>query len=108
MEGCKQCGLIDSWCVCEKQAAGPSPVMSDVGLASQGMAPNDDSFDFEALFNSRNWLEKALEAGGAVRTGGGMGMGVAHVDIVLEGRRYDISIKPMRSKNGSNTKITKQ
>ena len=53
-------------------------------------------YDVEAFFNMRTWLERACEAAGAVVTGGGIGMGQADIDIVLEGHHYNISIRPLR------------
>lgn len=50
--------------------------------------------DPETLFNSREWLQSAVEAKGAEMTGGGIGFGQADIDIELEGMRFNISIKP--------------
>lgn len=51
--------------------------------------------DVESMFNMRTWLEKAVTAQGAKVTGGGIGMGVADIDIELEGFGYWINIKPI-------------
>ena len=56
---------------------------------------SEDFGDPETLFNSRDWLTKAVEAQGAKFTGGGVGMGQADIDIELEGMRFNISIKPL-------------
>jgi hypothetical protein len=58
-----------------------------------------DEMDAESFLNMRDWLTKAVEAKGARRTGGGVGMGQADIDIELDGCRYNISIKPLRSKD---------
>ena len=52
--------------------------------------------DTEAFFNMRGWLQKACEAAGARKTGGGIGCGQADIDIELEGHHYNISIRPLR------------
>lgn len=52
--------------------------------------------DAEAFFNMRDWLQKACEAKGARKTGGGIGFGQADIDIELEGHHYNISIRPLR------------
>lgn len=52
--------------------------------------------DAEAFFNMRDWLQEALEAKGARKTGGGMGCGQADIDIELEGVHFNVSIKPLR------------
>ena len=51
--------------------------------------------DVDAFFNMREWLQKACEAAGAKMTGGGIGGGAADIDVVLEGHRYNISIRPL-------------
>ena len=51
--------------------------------------------DPETLLNSRDWLRSALEAKGAKINGGGMGCGQADLDIVLEGCRFNVSIRPL-------------
>jgi len=50
--------------------------------------------DPETLFNSRAWLQTALESKGAKITGGGVGCGQADLDIVLEGSKFNVSIRP--------------
>lgn len=50
--------------------------------------------DLEAAVNMRDWLERACEAAGAKRVGGGIGFGQADIDIELEGCRFNISIRP--------------
>lgn len=61
-----------------------------------GIPPLHPEFgDPETLLNSRRWLEKALEAAGATRTGAGIGMGQADVDIILEGCKFNVSIRPL-------------
>lgn len=53
-----------------------------------------DGIDFEAAFNSRDWLRQALEARGAKVVGGGAGVGGADLDIVLEGMAFNVRIAP--------------
>jgi len=54
-----------------------------------------DEMDIEAFFNMREWLEKAIEAKGANVTGKGVGCGQADIDFILEGMKYNVSIRPM-------------
>ena len=51
--------------------------------------------DIEAVLNMREWLQKAVEARGARVDGAGIGGGQADIDVVLEGHRYNISIRPL-------------
>ena len=51
--------------------------------------------DIDAAFNMRDWLQKAVEAKGARKIGGGLGFGGADLEIVLEGHRFILTIKPM-------------
>ncbi len=55
---------------------------------------HEDFGDPESLLNSRDWLQGALEKAGAEFTGGGMGMGKADIDIVLEVFEFNVSIRP--------------
>ncbi len=55
----------------------------------------EDFGDPVTLLNSREWLQKALEAKGARITGGGCGFGQADLDMVLEGCKFNVSIKPL-------------
>lgn len=66
------------------------------GTAEGGLA----SMDVHAFLNMRDWLQAACEAKGARMTGGGIGCGEADIDIELEGHRYNISIRPLRSGSG--------
>ncbi len=54
-----------------------------------------DEMDVQAFINMRDWLTKAVEAQGALSVGGGIGMGQADIDVMLEGCKYNISIKPL-------------
>lgn len=56
---------------------------------------HEDFGDPEQLLNMRGWLEKAVVAKGAEFEGGGVGMGEADIDILLEGHRFNIRIKPL-------------
>lgn len=51
--------------------------------------------DMEAAFNLRGWLQKALEVAGGKMTGGSIGGGKAEVWVELEGRTYEVTIKPV-------------
>lgn len=51
--------------------------------------------DPETLFNSRGWLQKALESRGAKIIGAGCGCGEADLDIVIEGCKFNVSIRPI-------------
>lgn len=65
----------------------------DVPLPNMRLA--DNFGDPETLLNSREWLQKAVEAKGAVMTGGGVGCGQADIDVILEGHKFNISIRPI-------------
>lgn len=54
-----------------------------------------EDFGGEDMFNMRDWLQKALEAQGAIKRGAGCGMGEADIDIELEGCKYNVRIKPI-------------
>jgi hypothetical protein len=47
------------------------------------------------LLNSRDWLQKAIEAMGAKVTGAGIGCGQADMDFTLEGFEFNVSLKPI-------------
>ena len=51
--------------------------------------------DPETLFNSREWLQDALETKGAKIEGGGVGCGQADLSIVLDGCKFNVSIRPI-------------
>ena len=55
----------------------------------------DPTQDWEALYNMREWLDKAVQAKGAKVIGGGCGMGQADLQIELEGFGYRIAITPI-------------
>ena len=50
--------------------------------------------DYEALLNSRDWLEAAIVNKGAKVTGKGCGLGGADLDILIDGFRFSVSIRP--------------
>jgi len=54
-----------------------------------------DEMDVEAFHNMRDWLEMALVAKGAKVEGSGIGCGVAELEILLVGLRFNVSIKPL-------------
>ena len=54
-----------------------------------------DFGDPECHLNIRKWLESAVTTKGARVTGGGMGMGVADLDVEIEGMPYVITIRPI-------------
>ena len=65
--------------------------MPEVGIVES----LSQSMDVEAAFNSREWLQCAVESKGAKVTGSGVGCGQADIDIELEGFRFNVSIKPL-------------
>lgn len=46
----------------------------------------------ELLLSVRRWLHQAVESQGAAVTGSGVGFGQADVRIVVDGRRFTVSI----------------
>ncbi len=84
-----------------KAADGASPGVSDstqllADVPPIGVASVAEGFgDPETLFNSRAWLCAALEAKGAKINGGGVGCGQADLDIILDGCRFNVSIRPI-------------
>ncbi len=67
------------------------PPLFGFGTPEGGLA----TMDVGAFLNMRDWLQVACEAKGARMTGGGIGCGVADIDIELEGHHYNITIKPL-------------
>lgn len=59
----------------------------------------DDFGDPETLFNSRDWLRKALEARGAKIDGGGIGGGQCDLDFTLDGCKFNVSLRPIVKTN---------
>lgn len=55
----------------------------------------DDFGDVKTLWNSRIWLQSALEGKGAKVFGYGMGDGQVDLDIKLEGQMFNVSIRPI-------------
>lgn len=76
-------------------AAGePIPViMPELSKMAEHLHP--DFGDAPSLWNSRQWLQEACEAKGAKMTGGGMGMGAADIDIILDGCHFNVQIRPI-------------
>ena len=66
-------------------------ILPDIGSCQL----SEDFGDPETLLNSRDWLQKAVEAKGAKMVGGGVGCGQADIDIEIEGMRFNISIRPI-------------
>jgi hypothetical protein len=52
--------------------------------------------DIEAAINMRLWLQHACEEKGAKVVGSGYGFGQADLDLVIEGFRYNVSIRPLQ------------
>lgn len=46
------------------------------------------------MLNMREWLTIACENAGAAFTGGGIGMGEADIDIMLQGHKFNVRIRP--------------
>jgi hypothetical protein len=56
------------------------------------------NMDVEAFMGMLRWLQDAMKARGAKVEGFGMGLGQSDVDIMLEGHRYNVSIRPLDGK----------
>lgn len=65
-----------------------------------------DEMDTESFFNVRDWLTKAVEAAGAKRYAGGIGMGAADIDIELDGNCFNISIRPLQKPTPAPQNVT--
>lgn len=50
--------------------------------------------DIEAAVNMRDWLQRACERHGAKVVGGGLGCGQADIEVMIDGCRFDVSIRP--------------
>lgn len=75
-----------------------SPVLPPACAAPRGPIPENLAEGFGdplTLLNSRDWLQRAVEAKGATVDGAGCGCGQADLSIVLEGHRFNISIRPL-------------
>lgn len=82
---------------------GNSDVPSDRGSSAPPVLQLAEGFgDPETLFNSRDWMRKAIEARGAKVTGGGVGMGQSDLDFTLEGCKFNISLRPIVPERASN------
>jgi len=73
----------------------PLPVMT----VADEPSPEFSKIDLEALFNLREWVSEALKAKGAKVVGAGIGcggtMGIADVQIELDGHQCNIEIRPL-------------
>ena len=62
-------------------------------------SPEFAKLDLEAIFNLREWVREALEAKGAKIIGAGIGcggkMGIADIQIELNGCETNIQIMPL-------------
>ncbi len=56
-----------------------------------------DPKDWQANLNMRDWVQKALEDKGAEIIGAGTGAYQSDLDIELEGMKYNIRIRPLKS-----------
>jgi len=101
--------------LCAQASEGGCPMGEVIDLGTRGK-PQDESLDAqpstspvvalpplelsphfgdpETLRNSRDWLQKALEAKGARITGGGCGLGHCDLDFVLEGAHFNVILTP--------------
>lgn len=79
--------------------AGGPPQAPAAGAPPDMPSPEFADLDVESLFNIRGWVQSALEAKGAKCVGAGIGVGgtigVADVQIELEGCQYNIGITPL-------------
>jgi hypothetical protein len=68
-------------------------------------SPEFSQLDLDSLLNMREWVRSALEAKGARCVGAGIGcggaMGIADVQIELDGHQYNIEIRPLAAVGGS-------
>lgn len=87
MAKCARCGSL-------KLTERPCPRCggNEVGPPAHGMA---DGSDPHVSFNMRDWLKAAVEAKGARMIGGGIGCGGADIDVLLDGCKFNITIKPI-------------
>jgi hypothetical protein len=68
-------------------------------MTPDAASPEFAALDLEALFNMREWVRDALEAKGAKVIGAGIGcggtMGIADVQIEIDGCPCNIEIRPL-------------
>lgn len=64
--------------------------------ATLDMTLSPEFGDVDAMLNSRDWLQKAIEARGAKIDGGGFGMGECDLDFTLEGCRFNVTLRPLK------------
>ena len=68
-------------------------------------SPEFSRLDLDSLFNMREWVRAALETKGAKCVGAGIGcggtMGIADVQVELDGHQYNIEIRPLAAVGGS-------
>lgn len=72
-----------------------APINLPCGATLEVTAEGLGFADLGAAINMRDWLERACEAAGAIRKGGGIGCGQADIDIELEGCGFNVSIRPI-------------
>jgi len=81
----------------QKPGSPNSPIMSESSTGAP--SPEFAKLDLDALFNMRQWVQEALEAKGAKVVGAGIGcggsMGIADIQIELEGHQCNIEIRPL-------------
>lgn len=86
--------------------AGSVPAGSRAGSYADEAAPSPDPHaanfalmagfkDIEAMVNSREWLQKAIEAKGAKVLGSGLGGGEVDIDFILDGCRFNVALRPL-------------
>jgi hypothetical protein len=65
----------------------------------EAASPEFAQLDINALFNMRQWVQEALVAKGAKVVGAGIGcggsLGIADIQIELEGHQCNIEIRPL-------------
>jgi hypothetical protein len=61
-----------------------------------------EKLDLDSLLNARQWFQDAVEVKGAKVTGAGIGvkgeLGMADLDIEIEGYRFNLEITPRVSR----------
>lgn len=82
------------------QTAACDPAEGLHAMTPDAASPDFARLDLEALFNMREWVRAALEAKGAKVVGAGIGcggtMGVADIQIELDGCECNIEVRPLK------------
>lgn len=80
------------------QPGNPNVALTELLTSPSGFGTDEGglaSMDVETFLSIRNWVSDACTAKGATFLGGGVGCGVADLQIEIEGFEYNITIKPL-------------